>query len=139
MVFFASPAMPEVIGDRINRQVCIFSRIQIILIQILLFGVWTVELTSFIGRKRELDQLQEEWLEKKAALLILYGRRRIGKTRLLTHWIETSGARVLYWVANPTSSLDQLRSFSQALYNFAGSGTVSEEFTFGTGLMPSCK
>jgi len=51
----------------------------------------------FIGRKRELDQLQEEWSEKKAALLILYGRRRIGKTRLLTHWIETSGARVLYW------------------------------------------
>jgi len=98
-----------------------------------------VELTPFIGRKRELEQLQEEWSEKKAALLILYGRRRIGKTRLLTHWIEISGARVLYWVANPTSSLDQLRSFSQALYNFAGSGTVSEEFTFGPGLMPFCK
>ena len=91
-----------------------------------------MELTPFIGRKRELEQLQEEWSEKKASLLILYGRRRIGKTRLLTHWIETSGAHVLYWVANPTSSLDQLRSFSQALYNFAGSGIVSEEFTFGT-------
>ena len=91
-----------------------------------------MELTPFIGRTRELKLLQDEWSEKKASLLILYGRRRVGKTRLLTHWIETSGARVLYWVADPTSSLDQLRSFSQALYNFAGSGSVSEEFTFGT-------
>jgi len=91
-----------------------------------------MELTPFIGRERELQQLQDEWAEKKASLLILYGRRRVGKTRLLTRWMETSGARVLYWVADPTSSLDQLRSFSQALYNFAGSGSVSEEFTFGT-------
>jgi hypothetical protein len=30
-----------------------------------------------------------------------------------------SRARALYWVAEPTSSLDQLRSFSQALYSFA--------------------
>ncbi len=91
-----------------------------------------MNLTPFLGRKRESEQLQEEWSEKRAALLILYGRRRVGKTRLLTHWIETSGARALYWVANPTSSLEQLRSFSQALYNFAGPGTVSEDFTFGS-------
>jgi AAA+ ATPase superfamily predicted ATPase len=51
---------------------------------------------------------------------------------LLTHWIETSGVQSLYWVANPTSSLDQLRSFSQAVYNFAGPGTISDEFTFAT-------
>jgi len=71
-----------------------------------------MELTPFIGRTRELKLLQDEWSEKKASLLILYGRCRVGKTRLLTHWIETSGARVLYWMADPTSSLDQLRSFS---------------------------
>ena len=27
-----------------------------------------MDLTPFIGRKRELDQLQEEWSEKKATL-----------------------------------------------------------------------
>jgi uncharacterized protein len=91
-----------------------------------------MDLTPFIGRPRELQQIQEEWSEKRASLLILYGRRRVGKTRLITHWIEASGVRSLYWVANPSSSLDQLRSFSQALYNFAGPGTISEEFTFAT-------
>jgi len=91
-----------------------------------------MDLTPFIGRTRELHQMQEEWSEKRASLLILYGRRRVGKTRLLTHWLESSAIRSLYWVAAPTSSRDQLRSFSQALYNFAGAGTVSEEFTFST-------
>ncbi len=91
-----------------------------------------MDLTPFIGRTRELQQIQEEWSEKRASLLILYGRRRVGKTRLLTRWMESSGMRSLYWVANPTSSSDQLRSFSQALYNFAGAGTVSEDFTFST-------
>jgi AAA+ ATPase superfamily predicted ATPase len=91
-----------------------------------------MEQTPFIGRTRELQSLQVGWAEKKASLLILYGRRRVGKTRLLTHWIETSGAHALYWVADPTSSLDQLRSFSQTLYNFSGSGTVSDDFSFST-------
>lgn len=78
--------------------------------------------TPFVGRSAELKLLSELALSPGAALLILYGRRRIGKTRLLTHWIASSGARALYWVAEPTSSLDQLRSFSQALYNFANPG-----------------
>src|SRR3954466_6492578 len=76
----------------------------------------------FSGRAAELRLLDELSRSTRANLLVLYGRRRIGKTRLLTHWISTSGQRALYWVAEPTSSLDQLRSFSQALYNFANPG-----------------
>lgn len=73
----------------------------------------------FVGRSAELKLLNELASSAGAALLVLYGRRRIGKTRLLTHWLTSSGARALYWVAEPTSSVDQLRSFSQALYHFA--------------------
>lgn len=73
----------------------------------------------FVGRSAELALLGELAAADGAALLILYGRRRIGKTRLLTHFIQSSGARALYWVAEPTSTLDQLRSFSQAIYAFA--------------------
>ena len=78
--------------------------------------------TPFVGRQRELELLRQLWESERPELLILYGRRRVGKTRLLTHWIETSQARVLYWVAEPTSTFDQLRSFSQAVYNFANPG-----------------
>ncbi len=78
-----------------------------------------MDIAPFIGRQRELELLQQLWEAERPELLILYGRRRVGKTRLLTHWIETSQARALYWVAEPTSAFDQLRAFSQALYNFA--------------------
>lgn len=78
--------------------------------------------TPFIGRQCELELLQQLWESERPELLILYGRRRVGKTRLLTHWIETSKARALYWVAEPTSAFDQLRAFSQAVYNFANPG-----------------
>jgi AAA+ ATPase superfamily predicted ATPase len=64
-------------------------------------------------------------------MLILYGRRRVGKTRLLTHWMKQSGHRALYWVTEPTSTLDQLRSFSQALYNFdTPQQPVPDDFTY---------
>ena len=86
--------------------------------------------SAFIARERELKLLQDLWQSSKAELMILYGRRRVGKTRLITHWIETSGARVLYWVAEPTSSFEQLRSFSQALYNVDAPDSAPENFTY---------
>jgi len=116
MVFFASPAMPEVIGDELIVRFCIFSRIQIIFNSNSSIGVWTVELTSFIGRKRELghsDSGRNGRRESSVAHSIRPSPDR--ETRLFDHWDRDIWRRVLYWVANPTSSLDQLRSFSQAL------------------------
>ena len=72
----------------------------------------------FVGRHNELQLLDSLWESDRAALLILYGRRRVGKTRLLTHWLKQHSGKGIYWVAEPTSALDQLRSFSQALYNY---------------------
>lgn len=90
-----------------------------------------MEQTPFVSRQVELDLLDRLWNSRRAELLVLYGRRRVGKTRLLTHWLARSGARTLYWVAEPTSSFDQLRSFSQALYNFANPDSPApENFTY---------
>lgn len=88
--------------------------------------------TPFVARERELKVLQKEWDSDKARMLILYGRRRIGKTRLVTHWIETFNPRALYWVAEPTSSKDQLRAFSQALFNFERKSIAPDDFTYST-------
>lgn len=88
---------------------------------------------DFFGRQRELATLDSLWGRERAAMLILYGRRRVGKTRLLTHWMQKSGRRALYWVAEPSSALDQLRSFSQALYNFANPGSPAPlEFSYAS-------
>ena len=86
---------------------------------------------EFKGRNRELTLLDDLWANPDATLLILYGRRRIGKTRLITQWIQQSQQRSLYWVADPSSKLDQLRSFSQALYNFANpQAPAPPDFTY---------
>lgn len=74
---------------------------------------------AFIGRKDELDLVNRLWDSNQSELIILYGRRRIGKTRLLTHWMNEHREHGLYWMAEPTSAVDQLRSFSQAIANFA--------------------
>jgi uncharacterized protein len=73
----------------------------------------------FMGRKNELATLDRLWVTGGAQFLVLYGRRRVGKTALLVHWMRQSGRRSLYWVAAADSPLAQLRSFSQAVYNFA--------------------
>ena len=87
----------------------------------------------FVGRSRELEVLDNLWSSPKATLLILYGRRRVGKTRLLTHWLQQHDDRGLYWVAEPTSALTQLRTFSQAMMSFLDPQVeVPADFTFGS-------
>ncbi|MCE7988303.1 MAG: ATP-binding protein [Caldilinea sp. CFX5] len=71
----------------------------------------------FIGRTREVNELQKFADTAGAQFLILYGRRRVGKTTLLLHWVQESGLRFIYWVANQLSPALQLRSFSQTIYN----------------------
>jgi hypothetical protein len=42
---------------------------------------------KFVNRKRELHELDAA--ARRGGLLVVYGRRRIGKTRLLRHWLQT--------------------------------------------------
>lgn len=88
---------------------------------------------QFFGRQHELEVLDALWASGKAEFLILYGRRRVGKTALLTEWIRRTGNRALYWVASPTSATAQLRSFSHAVFNFENPGSVApDDFTYST-------
>lgn len=88
--------------------------------------------TPFVGRKQELEDLNRLYQSNRPELMILYGRRRIGKTRLLTRWMETAQVRALFWVAEPTSSADQLRSFSQTIMRFQSpQAQPSMEMSFG--------
>ncbi len=79
---------------------------------------------AFIGLTTEFKLLSDLWAKIKGELLLLYGRRRVGKTRLLTHWHNknraserTSGHRTLYWVARTKCLLPLLRHWiSYALF-----------------------
>ncbi|HMN31336.1 MAG TPA: ATP-binding protein, partial [Caldilineaceae bacterium] len=71
---------------------------------------------QFVGRAFELDYLHRLYTEVRGTLCIVYGRRRIGKTRLLTQWLESSQTPGFYWLATDTSAAALLASLSQAIY-----------------------
>ncbi|GMQ79363.1 MAG: ATP-binding protein [Anaerolineae bacterium] len=87
----------------------------------------------FVGRKRELQIIESFYRSPEAGLLILYGRRRIGKTRLITHFLDRHDENGdFYWVATTHSEAFQLRDFSQAIlqYDPRFTGPPTEDFTF---------
>jgi len=46
-------------------------------------------ISKFIDREEEISLLEDEWKKEKGGLIVLYGRRRIGKTRLLMEFANT--------------------------------------------------
>lgn len=48
-------------------------------------------MSIFVGREKELAGLRSLAAEAGAQFLILYGRRRVGKTTLLLHWAQENG------------------------------------------------
>jgi uncharacterized protein len=43
---------------------------------------------EFINRKKELTFLEEKWREPKAQLIVLWGKRRVGKTELVKQFVK---------------------------------------------------
>jgi AAA+ ATPase superfamily predicted ATPase len=74
-------------------------------------------MSRFIGRERELSALQEMWERRGAQFLVTYGRRRTGKTALMLRFAQDRPH--VYWPASQSSAVYLLRSFSQALWNYA--------------------
>jgi AAA+ ATPase superfamily predicted ATPase len=67
----------------------------------------------FVDRQRELAFFNTLLARKRpgpAQMVLLYGRRRVGKTTLLQHWMKQSGLPGIYWVANKEAALLQRRS-----------------------------
>ena len=57
---------------------------------------------EFLDRREEIARLNRIVSAKEAALAVIWGRRRIGKTRLLLEWArEVDG---LYWVADESAA-----------------------------------
>ncbi len=74
-------------------------------------------MVAFYGRQQELTELDALAAEAGPQFLILYGRRRVGKTTLVLHWARKSGIPFVYWVANRLSPTLQLRSLSQVIFS----------------------
>ncbi len=65
----------------------------------------------FLNRTRELSLLDRWWQSNQPELVTLYGRRQIGKTELLVHFLE--GKPAIYYYADRQPLADQLNAFSE--------------------------
>ena len=70
----------------------------------------------FIDRQQELAFLEGKWLEEKAQMIVLWGKRRVGKTELVKQFLLNKPG--LYLLAESTSNKEQLHRFSQLLGSF---------------------
>lgn len=71
---------------------------------------------EFVDRETERALLEEEWEKDGGRLIILYGRRRIGKTRLVTEFIR--GKEGILHFAEDTAPQIQIRRLQEAVARF---------------------
>lgn len=70
----------------------------------------------FFNRIIELNDLNNIWKADKAQLIVLYGRRRVGKSALTKFWGKDKP--FFYWTATQTTSDRLLQSFSKEFLHF---------------------
>ncbi|MCD6464330.1 ATP-binding protein [Candidatus Woesearchaeota archaeon] len=69
----------------------------------------------FINREYELEELNKLW-NLENAFIVVYGRRRIGKTRLIREFLKDK--KGVSFTAEDTNKAIQIREFKQAIANF---------------------
>ena len=68
----------------------------------------------FVGRKQEMDYLKKIYKSNNAEMIVVYGRRRIGKTELLRQFSKKK--KHIFFSCDLSSEAEQLKQFSQSLY-----------------------
>lgn len=74
---------------------------------------------QFIDRESELKTLQNEYERSGSSLVVLYGRRRVGKTTLISEFIKDKNA--LFFLASEESETQNRLAFKDKAAEFIGS------------------
>ena len=69
---------------------------------------------AFIGRDNELEFLDSCYGSTQAQLVVIYGRRRVGKTELLSEFVK--GKRHVFFAAPAATKDEQLAAFSRQMF-----------------------
>jgi len=73
---------------------------------------------QFIDRERELEFLEEKYRENKAQLIVLYGRRRVGKTELVKQFIKDKEA--IYHLSTNDGIQNNVKRLKEAFARLTG-------------------
>jgi AAA+ ATPase superfamily predicted ATPase len=80
----------------------------------------------FVGRKQELNYLEEIYKSNNSEMTIVYGRRRIGKTELLRKF--SRGKKHIFFSCDLSSESEQLRQFSKSVYRVTNEIFLKDNF-----------
>lgn len=80
--------------------------------------------STFIGREEEIAALERRYASSRAELLPLYGRRRVGKTELLTR--VARGKPTVFFTANAKLPTAQIGSFMRAAADWLRTPDLAE-------------
>jgi len=69
---------------------------------------------KFVDRAKELEFLERHFKREGAEFIVLYGRRRVGKTELLNRF--THGKKHIYFLARRESEAETFNRLSMALF-----------------------
>ena len=83
----------------------------------------------FVNRKRELEFLERKWEEKRAQLIIIYGRRRVGKTMLLKEFLKEK--KGVYFLSTADSMDENVKGLAEKLAELTGKEYFMEVKDFG--------
>ena len=84
---------------------------------------------KFIDREEELTALEHEYRRDGASLVILYGRRRVGKTSLISEFIKNKKA--LFFLASEESETQNRNDFRNKAADFIDNGLLREASAAG--------
>lgn len=70
----------------------------------------------FIGRERELKALNNMYLSNKFEFVVIYGRRRVGKTALINEFIREKN--FIYFMGVESNAKQNLENFSRSIMEY---------------------
>lgn len=79
----------------------------------------------FVGRRREVEALNAVLDARGAQFVLVYGRRRVGKTTLLLRWAEQAKRPYIYWVATRDTPAQVRLGLARALWRWAHPGSTA--------------
>ena len=68
---------------------------------------------QFVDREQEMETLQSEYEREGSALVVLYGRRRVGKTTLISEFIR--GKKALFFLASEEAEAQNRNAFREKM------------------------
>lgn len=83
-------------------------------------------ITDFVNRQEELRYLDSAYQSERFEFVVIYGRRRVGKTELVKRFME--GKKAIYFLATATTKLDNIRRFKEASKNMVDLGHIMDDW-----------